>query len=106
EITWPRRTEPIAGGVRIISDRMTTRVRLPRRDPLSWSILTIGGLTFVAGLVMTVESDIKVKVGEFIFILLLIALAGAVVYFWLRRKISSGSQDLIIDEAARTLQLP
>jgi hypothetical protein len=104
EITWPRRTEPIAGGVRIISDRMTTRVRLPQRDPLSWSLLTIGVLAFVAGLVMNAESNFKVRVAE--ILLLLIPVAGAVVYFWLRRKISSGSQDLIIDEAARTLQLP
>jgi hypothetical protein len=33
-------------------------------------------------------------------------LAGAVVFFWLWGKIFSGAKDLVIDEAARKLQLP
>ncbi len=103
-IDWPGRAAPVAGGVKIISERMTTRVRLPQYDPLSRSLLTIGVLSFVSGMVMNLTTNIALGIAG--MTVLFIALAGAFVYFWQWNKISRGTQDLVIDEAARTIQLP
>lgn len=95
---------PVAGGVKIISDRMTTRVRLPQTQPAAASLFTMAGLSLIGGIATIVPDNLGLKTAE--MIVLLIILAGIGVYWWLRRKVSSGDQDLIIDEAARTLQLP
>jgi len=101
-IIRPRTAEQVAGGVEIMPEGTTTRVRLPEFNPLSWSMATIGVLAFIMGIMTGVGMTVEAVV----IIIILIILAGAAVYFWLHRKISSGSQDLVVDETARIVQLP
>ncbi|HTV39237.1 MAG TPA: DUF3592 domain-containing protein [Candidatus Sulfotelmatobacter sp.] len=96
---------PVAGGVRIIDDGMLTRVRLPRFDPIWWGLITTGVLGF-----FSVFVGLGVKIIPVMAYPLqsagLIVLAGVGVYVWRRLKARSGDEDLVIDEAARTLELP
>jgi hypothetical protein len=103
-ITLPGRAKPIAGGVKIISDGNTTRVRVPRRDPMSMSLWTLFVFSSILGTVMYVDATMALGVAEILVVF--IVFAGVAVYFWLQKRISSGSQDLVIDEAARTVELP
>ena len=95
----------IAGGVKIISDRMTLRVRLPRYPAVQLCGIVMGVLSFIAGFVLLAfreGSAITIALDE----VAIIATAGAAVYFWQHHRIASGAQDLVIDEGARTIELP
>jgi hypothetical protein len=84
---------------------MVTRVRLPRYLPISLALLATAGLLLVAGiLIQTGVLRPPCEAGEGALPVGL--LGGAAVYFWQYQKINSGRQDLVIDEGARTFQLP
>jgi len=110
EIEWPGAAKPVAGGQRIISQMMTTRVRLPRYEAGSVALLTGAITAFVAGVVVgaTVNSPpsglAPGLVGE--ISALVMAVITLIVYLGRRMRIASGKDDLVIDEAARTVALP
>jgi hypothetical protein len=106
EADWQGKGKPVAGGARIIDDRMTTRVRLPRYQPDTMGVLVLFLLSFIAGVVFQhLEIDYPpIAMG-------LLTLAGIIavsitVYLLLYRKNESGSQDLVVDEAAQMMELP
>ena len=100
-----RKEGKVAGGVKIISEMTVTRVRLPEVEPLAWGSFTFGVLSLIAGVAIAATvTHATLEIAG--MTLLLVVLGGGGVYFWLWQKISSGTQDLVIDEAARTVQLP
>lgn len=97
---------PLAGGVKLIPEMMVTRVRLPRFQPLLPGLATLAVLSFLAGILMAgsaVSGPPLTTGGCFMAVVLL---GGATAYGWQYCKIHSGRQDLVIDESARTIQLP
>jgi hypothetical protein len=105
EINWPRKVQPVAGGVKIVTEMLATRVRLPRYLPSNLGLITAGILTFSAGIVIEVYcASSPVPAG--LSALVIIIVASALAYFWQYWRIASGRQDLVIDEGARTLELP
>jgi uncharacterized protein DUF3592 len=104
-IKWPGREQPVAGGVKIMTEMMKTRVRLPRYLPGNVCVITAGVLTFSAGIVIQFHyADSTVTAGFFAVPLIIAASAAA--YFWQYWRLASGRQDLVIDEGARTVELP
>jgi len=96
---------PAAGGVKIITEMMVTRARLPRYLPVSFGLLTAGILSLTAGILMaTGVLGPPWEAGE--WSLLVVLLGGAAVYAWQCQKVHSGRQDLVIDDGARIFQLP
>lgn len=104
---WPWSGEAVAGGVKIIEEnRMVTRLRLPRYDAVSIGLLTTAGLWLLAGMLMisVFENEPPLVAGSWLLVGVL-ALGGGV-YAWFAMPAQSGRQDLVMDEASRTLQLP
>jgi hypothetical protein len=97
---------PVAGGVKIISDRLSTRIRLPRFGPLGWGLVTVGGLGFVSIFAVGLPTRMNPSIPLALAVIAVVYLAGAGVYLWQWLKISSGIDDLVINQAARTLDLP
>jgi hypothetical protein len=105
ELDWPGRITPVAGGVKIITETMTTRVRLPRYQPSWLSLITAGIFSVIAGIVIPLGFKYSpVPAGS--FALLIILATCVLVYFWQYWRLASGIQDLVIDEGARTVELP
>lgn len=105
EIDWPGRVKPVAGGVKIITEGLTTRVRLPNFQPGSLGLSTTCILSIIAGFVIPFTCE-AFPVPAGVFALIITIGAGALVYFRHYRRIASGIQDLVIDESARTVELP
>lgn len=95
-----------AGGVKLITDMLITRLRLPRYRPLPIAVLAACILTLLSAAVVAlkllsmrpwVEGELSVGI---------IIIVGVAVYAWQYLDVHSGKRDLIIDEGARTVQLP
>lgn len=100
-----RGAKGMAGGVKLLSEKMVTRVRLPRYEPLTLACWSASGLCLAAaglGFMDWVASPWLI--GQCCFLAVLLG-AGAV-YIFHYRKLHSGRQDLVIDEISRTLRLP
>lgn len=106
QINWTGRPVPVAGGVRIIAERMTTRVRLPCYQPLSLALWTAGILSIVAGITINPVGKNYTPLSAGLFMLTGIVVIGAAVYGYFRWRVESGRQDLVIDEGARMIELP
>ena len=104
EVNWGG--TPVAGGVKLISEMMVTRVRLPRFQPLMPGLAALGGFSLVAFLLMAsgILSGPPLATGA--WLLLSALLGGAIAYGWQYQHVHSGRQDLVIDESSRTIQLP
>jgi hypothetical protein len=105
ELEWAGKVKPVAGGVQILTDRMTTRVRLPRYQASGLGLKTAGILSVVAGFVFQFNA-INDAMTDGLYALLIVIVAGAAVYLWQAHRLASGIQDLVIDEGARTVELP
>ena len=105
QIEWPGRPKPLAGGIQIINEPMTTRIRLPRYPAGPLTLTVAGGLSCVTGFVFEFVIP-AAPVSAIGWSLPLIAVAGIIVYWWQHGKIAAGLQDLIIHEAQRTIELP
>ncbi|HTB84799.1 MAG TPA: DUF3592 domain-containing protein [Candidatus Sulfotelmatobacter sp.] len=105
-LDWNLGGSKVAGGVKIISEALVTRVRLPRFQPVIGAVVVPGVLSLVAGILMyagTIPGPPLMAGG---FLLTIVLLGGAAAYGWQYRNVHSGKQDLVIDFAARTVQLP
>jgi len=97
---------PVAGGMKIIADGMSTRVRLPQFGAAGWGLVTMGGLGFVSIFIVGFSTKMQPSVGLILTVIGVVYLAGAGVYLWKRREIRAGLDDLVINPAAGTLDLP
>jgi len=101
-----RLVKPVAGGVKIISEGMVTRIRLPRFSAVVWAVATTGGLGFIAIFLVGFGTKMEPTIPVALAALAAVYGAGLVVYLWQRQKINSGIDDLLINEASRTMELP
>lgn len=97
---------PVAGGVKIIIDGPRTHIRLPQYSALLWGMAATGALSFILIFVLGFSTHMHPPMGSVCSVLLLVIAAGAGVYLWQWRKIHSGDDDLILDEAFQTVGLP
>jgi hypothetical protein len=106
EIYQSMRPMPLAGGVKLLNERMVLRIRLPQYQPFTVSVYTALIMSIIAGIGVSIvgEKYTPKTVGGIALAIICIGVGG--VYFWLCRKIASGDQDLVIDEATKTMQLP
>lgn len=98
--------KPIAGGVRIIEDGTTTRVRLPRWDAIWWALATTAGLGFIFTILVGAAMNMHPLTTFVLPITGLIYFSGLGVYVWRCVRANSGDEDLVINEASGTLELP
>ncbi|HTV40827.1 MAG TPA: DUF3592 domain-containing protein [Candidatus Sulfotelmatobacter sp.] len=95
----------MAGGVRIITEMMVTRLRLPRYQPSSIALLATAILSLLAAAAIAFGLLSPPWIaGEWLLPIVLIG--GAAVYAWQYMDVQSGKRDLVIDESSRTVQLP
>jgi hypothetical protein len=106
EIDWQGKGQPIAGGVKIIHDRMTLRVRLPRYQPGVMSSMVAYFLSIIAGAFLQNRHIDYPPIRLGLLTLIIIIIVSMTVYFFLQNKNESGSQDLVIDEGMGTFELP
>ncbi|HTR40764.1 MAG TPA: DUF3592 domain-containing protein [Pseudomonadales bacterium] len=108
--TWiwlrERLFKPVAGGVRIIVDGMTTRVRLPTVGAITWGLATTGLLGLLSMLVLLITTRSQPSIAAVLLTTAVVYLAGGGVWFWQQQKINSGIDDLVINEGSRTIDLP
>ncbi len=97
---------PAAGGVKIIASGMRTRVRLPQYRAAAWGLATTGGLGFISVFIVGFSSKTQPSLGFVLTAIGIVYLTGVGVYLWHWQKIHSGIDDLVINQAARTLDLP
>ena len=98
--------KPAAGGVKIITDGMTTRVRLPTVGAIVWGLGTTGALGFVSIFVVGFGTGFEPSIPTVVLAVCVIYLAGAGVWFWQQQKINTGIDDLVINEGSGTMELP
>jgi len=70
------------------------------------AVVVLGGLSLVAGILMYAGAIPGTPLMAGGFLLTIILLGGAAAYGWQYRNVHSGKQDLVINFAARTVQLP
>ena len=100
-----RRNLP-AGGVRINVRGSRASVRLPHYPPGFWAMSTFCGTGLAACFILLVTTRGYVSTQPEVFAAVAILAATAGVYCWRRARLSSGVDDLVIDEDARTVILP
>jgi Protein of unknown function (DUF3592) len=101
-----RLAKPVAGGVKIITDGPTTRIRLPQTPAFVAGLATAGGLGFASIFVLGFSTNMAPSLPLALLTIAVVYLAGLLVYCWQRWKIDSGLDDLILHVPARTLELP
>ena len=97
---------PVAGGVKIIADGMTTRIRLPQISAIVWGLVATGGFGFISTFIVGFGSGMEPSIPLILLAITAVYGSGLAVYLRQRQKMNSGIDDLIINEAARTLELP
>ena len=105
KIDWPGRPNPVAGGVTIITEPMTTRIRLSSGQASALGFALAGVLSFISGIIF-LHSRLTVSASAAGLYLVLIVVVGVIAYWWQHRKIAAGFQDLVIHENQRTFELP
>jgi hypothetical protein len=106
ETDWQEKGPPVAGGVKIIDDRMTIRARLPRYQPAVMSSMVAYFLSIIAGVFLQNRHIDYPVIPLGLLTLIIIIIVSMTVYFFLQNKNESGSQDLVIDEGMQTIELP
>jgi hypothetical protein len=97
---------PVAGGVQIISDGIYTRVRLPQFGALGWGLVTTGGLSFAAVLIVGISTQMQPSIPLILTVIGAVYLSGLAVFLWQWQKLRTGIDDLVINVAGRSLDLP
>lgn len=98
--------KPVAGGVKIMADGGTTRVRLPQFPAILWGLITTGTLGFISIFAVGFGAQMQPSIPLALSVIAAVYLSGIAVFFWQQLKINSGIDDLILNESARTLELP
>jgi len=96
---------PPAAGVKIITDRMLTRVRLPEIGPAVWGLATTAGMAFIFQFMMSFITS-SPSVTYALAVNCLVYLGGLYTFAWHWFKVRSGVNDIVIDEPSRTITLP
>jgi len=96
----------VAGGVKMVTEIPVTRLRMPRFQPLPVAILTMAALYLVAAGAVAYVFPLTPPWAAWQWSLAGVLSAGAAVYLWRFWKAHSGREDLVIDDGARTVQLP
>ncbi len=74
QIEWPGSVSPAAGGIQILTDMMTTRVRLPAHTPGSLGWLAAGIVSFIASIAIhVVQYPSPVSAGLFAILVIFVA---------------------------------
>ena len=89
------------GGVKLITDRSISRVRLPRYQPV-----TVGSIALVSLVLVAAPIAAFVPQWPLIWLFACVVLGTGLVYGWQFARVHSGMQDLVIDESVQTVQLP
>jgi hypothetical protein len=97
---------PVAGGVKIIADGMTTRIRLPQVPAIVWGIGATGGLGFISIFAVGLGAGMEPSIPLILSATAAVYGTGLAVYLWQWRKINSGIDDLIVNGPSQTLELP
>lgn len=97
---------PAAGGVEIITDGMYTRVRLPQVGAVVWWLAATGGFGFAATFILGFSTAMRPSIPQAFLTIAVVYVGGAGVYLWQWMKIRSGIDDLVINDANRSLELP
>ncbi len=71
-----------------------------------WCMVVMGVVSFGSTFLLLIPSGFHPSLRAAAAMLLVVAAAGAGAYVWQWRKIHSGDDDLILDEGARTIELP
>jgi hypothetical protein len=100
------RSAQLAGGVKLIQERMLLRARLPQYQPSKIGLFALCGTLLVGGFVLILAGSGYPPMKAGAFIAAISCIAGAVAFWWFYSGIASGKTDLLIDEVARTMQLP
>ena len=105
---WLRRHwfKPAAGGVKIITDGLVTRIRLPRFPALGRGLAATGGLGFMAIFIVGFSTNMEPSMPVALAGIAAVYGTGLGVYWRQRQKIDSGIDDLLFNEASRSLELP
>jgi hypothetical protein len=106
EIDWPWTSPLVAGGMMVTTEMMVVRVRLPRFQPLSVALLTTTVLCVLAAMLSLFAFATASPWTVWRWSIAVVFLSGGIVYLWQFINVYFGKQDLVIDEGARTIQLP
>ena len=101
---WIRKPE--AGGIPIFRDGPITRLRLPAVPPVLAGMAALAAANFIAIFIIGFGFRLNASVPTVIAIWTFDLAIGGAVYFWPRKKVLSGNEDLVLDAAARTVSLP
>jgi hypothetical protein len=104
EMRWSNGVSAACGGMKIIEERSRTRVRMPTYLPDFRAITTFWVLSAGAAIYLAITLHNPISTARSAFIV--VASISAGVYIYYQRRIVAGDQDLIIDEASRTCELP
>ncbi len=106
--SWLREriVRPAAGGMKIITDGMNIRVRLPQYGAMIWCLATTGGLGFTAMFIIGFGMQMNPSIPVALSTLTVVFLGGLGALYWQWMKIQSGIDDLVINEDSRSLELP
>jgi len=97
---------PVAGGVKIIADGVTTRIRLPQLSAIFWGLGTAVMLGFISIFAVGIATKMSPPIPLALAVITIVYIAGGAVYFRQRQKINSGVDDLIFNDTSQTLELP
>ncbi len=91
----------VPGGVKLITESMISRVRLPRYQPATLGFIALVSLGLVAAPIAAFVPEWPV-----VWLCACVFLGCGLVYVWQFARVHSGTQDLVIDESVQTVQLP
>lgn len=97
---------PVAGGVKIIADGVQTRIRVPQWGAFLSGAIGAGGTAFISIFIVGFSTGFDPSFGLAATFLFLAVAGGIGAFVWQWRKIHSGDDDLIVNEASGVVELP
>lgn len=97
---------PVAGGVKLITEGTTIRVRMPEGAPFGWGIGAAGALGVVFILAVGGPTNMQPSMPLVLATIGVVYGTGIGVWLWKWRIVSTGVDDLVIDKFNRKVTLP